>query len=308
MNNRRGRFAPSPTGYMHLGNLWIALLSYVTIKSIKGDWILRIEDIDLQRSKEIYIEGILYDLEWLHMNWDEEPYLQSKRYDIYKEVLKQLFAQDYVYPCYCNRARLQEISSAPHRDDAVHLYDGHCRNVSEKELAIRKYDKEPSYRLKVYDREEQFFDQWQGLQDKTLKSGFDDFVLYRSDHMVAYHLAVVVDDYLMGITDIVRGNDLLDATFQQKVLQDTLGYPIPTYHHAPLLVDSQGYRLSKRQKSITLKELRESGFTPRMVIQELLRKTKLINEEEIYKVQTVQDLVGMKLSKAVLKNNEIIVV
>lgn len=298
---------------MHLGNIWISLLSYYSAKKEGGKFLLRIEDIDLQRSKQVYKEGILYDLEWLGFTWDEGPYYQSDRYDIYRDITNCLEQEEKVYPCYCNRARLQEISSAPHGHEEVHLYDGYCRYMAHGS-ENKEYIKDPSFRIKVYDTELCFVDLWQGKQEKKLRAGLDDFVMVRSDHMIAYNLAVVVDDAQMGVTEVVRGCDLLDVTFQQIWLYEMLGYKVPQYKHAPLLIDKEGYRLSKRQKSITVKELREGGYTAGMVWRELCEKTKLIeewkesaNSTKTMSIQKPQNLLEVPIRQEVLETTMIVV-
>ena len=253
----KGRFAPSPTGHMHVGNLWVAFLSYWSARHQDGEYIVRIEDVDIQRSKPIYAEHILEDLSWLGVTWDEAPTYQSQRLDIYERYLQELRSQNRLYPCYCNRARLQEISSAPHQGEAHHVYDGYCLthtpNISERP---------PSWRFHMEDTKGSFQDLYRGVVDYEIQSCSDDIVLKRWDGMIAYHLAVVIDDYEMGVTEVIRGNDLLPVTGHQIVLGQTLGCPELEYGHVPMLVDAEGYRLSKRQQSITIRDLQNQGSTP----------------------------------------------
>ena len=253
----KGRFAPSPTGHMHVGNLWVAFLSYWSARRQDGEYIIRIEDVDTQRSKPIYAEHILEDLFWLGFTWDEAPTYQSQRLDIYERYLKDLRIQNRLYPCYCNRARLQEISSAPHQGEAHHVYDGYCLtdtpNISERP---------PSWRFHMKDTKGYFHDLYRGKVEYTIQSCSDDIVLKRWDGMIAYHLAVVIDDYEMGVTEVIRGNDLLPVTGHHIVLGQILGSPKLEYGHVPMLVDTEGYRLSKRQQSITIRDLQNQGATP----------------------------------------------
>lgn len=273
----KGRFAPSPTGYIHLGNVWIALLSYISTRNQHGTYVVRMEDIDLQRSKRSYGEALLDDLEWLGFEWDEGPrvggpelsYWQSERLPMYDEVLQQLENTGLIYPCFCNRTRLQSIASAPHRGEVVHHYDGHCRSLDSATVKLKRLEKNPSMRIKVTDSTMDFNDIYQGLQHFVLRQGVDDFVLRRGDGMYAYNLAVVLDDIAMGITEIIRGHDLLETTAQQMYLYRTLHAEPPCYGHAPLLIDTDGHRLSKRQKSITVKELRDMGWTAERILGEL---------------------------------------
>ena len=253
----KGRFAPSPTGHMHVGNLWVAFLSYWSARRQNGEYIVRIEDVDTQRSKRIYADHILEDLSWLGFTWDEEPTYQSQRLDIYERYLQDLRTQNRLYPCYCNRARLQEISSAPHQGEAHHVYDGYCLthtpSISERP---------PSWRFHMKDTKGYFHDLYRGKVEYTIQSCSDDIVLKRWDGMIAYHLAVVIDDYEMGVTEVIRGNDLLPVTGHHIVLGQILGSPKLEYGHVPMLVDTEGYRLSKRQQSITIRDLQNQGATP----------------------------------------------
>ena len=253
----KGRFAPSPTGHMHVGNLWVAFLSYWSARRQNGEYIVRIEDVDTQRSKPIYADHILEDLSWLGFTWDEVPTYQSQRLDIYERYLQELRSQKRLYPCYCNRARLQEISSAPHQGETHHVYDGYCL-THEPPIGERP----PSWRFHMENTRGSFQDIYRGTVDYEIQSCNDDIVLKRWDGMIAYHLAVVIDDYEMGVTEVVRGNDLLPVTGHQIVLAQALGYPTLQYGHASMLVDVEGYRLSKRQQSITIRDLQNQGATP----------------------------------------------
>ena len=279
----KGRFAPSPTGHIHLGNVWVALLAYLSTRSQGGDFLIRMEDIDKQRSKRQLGEALLDDLEWLGFDWDQGPrassdqetYWQSHRYSYYDKILRQWEEEGKIYPCFCNRARIQAIASAPHRGEHRLLYDGHCRNLDSKQRGIMSQDKAPSYRLRLESCQITFNDSWQGAVVTNLVEGADDFVLKRADGMFAYNLAVVLDDLAMGVTEVVRGADLLDATAQQIYLYKLLNQNHPTYCHAPLLVDGQGYRLSKRQASITVADLRTAGYSSRQILGHLVRATGL---------------------------------
>ncbi|MFC2643075.1 MAG: tRNA glutamyl-Q(34) synthetase GluQRS [Veillonella parvula] len=297
----KGRFAPSPTGYIHLGNVWIALLSYISTKQQKGQYVVRMEDIDIQRSKRELGEALLDDLEWLGFEWDEGPrvggpestYWQSERQTYYGDVLEHLASEKLIYPCFCNRTRLHSIASAPHVGEVVHRYDGHCRHLEDKLIKEFIMSKEPSLRLAVNSCDIDFVDRWQGFQHIHLEDELDDYVLRRGDGMYAYNLAVVLDDIAMGITEVIRGDDLLETTGQQIYLYKTLqtsfkskNIQLPSYGHAPLLIDSEGHRLSKRQKSITIRELRENQWSPNRILGELaivggLVETHTLSRREI---------------------------
>lgn len=281
----KGRFAPSPTGRMHLGNVYSALLSWLSVRSQGGAWVLRIEDIDPQRSRPAYAQQIKDDLRWIGLDWDEE-YTQSQRFPLYEQYLRQLQATGLVYPCYCTRADIM-ATQAPHESDGRIVYAGTCRpqelrgikRVEGVEGSIprafdspiprkidssknRKIDastpqRSPSLRLFVPDEAISFTDAHYGPQSVNLATHCGDFVLRRADGAWAYQLAVVVDDALMGITEVVRGRDLLLSAPQQLYLYRLLGFPSPTFCHLPLLCNASGQRLCKRDKSLDLGELRQ---------------------------------------------------
>lgn len=308
----KGRFAPSPTGYIHLGNVWIALLSYISTRQQKGTYVVRMEDIDLQRSKRELGEALLDDLEWLGFEWDEGPriggsestYWQSERQEYYANILECLALEKLIYPCFCNRTRLQSIASAPHVGEVVHRYDGHCRHIDEEEVKTLFAEKYPSLRLSIDSCDIEFTDRWQGVQHIHLEGELDDYVLRRGDGMYAYNLAVVLDDIAMGITEVIRGDDLLDTTGQQIYLYNTLqqclhskNIKVPSYGHAPLLIDSEGHRLSKRQKSITIRELRDNQWSANRIIGELaiaggLVKANTLHNREI----SISELIEIDLN------------
>lgn len=308
----KGRFAPSPTGYIHLGNVWIALLSYISTRQQKGTYVVRMEDIDLQRSKRELGEALLDDLEWLGFEWDEGPriggsestYWQSERQDYYANVLECLALEKLIYPCFCNRARLQSIASAPHVGEVVHRYDGHCRHIDEKKVKTLSAEKDPSLRLSIDSCEIEFTDRWQGVQHIHLEGELDDYVLRRSDGMYAYNLAVVLDDIAMGITEVIRGDDLLDTTGQQIYLYKTLqqclhskNIKVPSYGHAPLLIDSEGHRLSKRQKSITVRELRDNQWSANRIVGELAIAGGLVSANTLHNREiSISELIEIDLN------------
>lgn len=272
----RSRFAPSPTGRMHLGNLWIAFLNWLWTRQRGGKIILRMEDIDRDRCRKEYEEGILEDLSWMGLDFDEGPEgiysygpaVQSRRYDIYDSILSAMEKKGHIYPCYCSRSRIHQVLSAPHEGEARPVYDGHCRNLTPEER--ESMTKNPCWRVRMEESTISFTDLFYGTITRTLKAGADDFVVRRADCLVSYQLAVSIDDGEMGITHVFRGNDLLDSTPGQAWLIQKLGYQVPAYGHLPLLVDTRGIRLSKRQKGITVRELRNRGLRPEDLIGLLL--------------------------------------
>ena len=265
----KGRFAPSPTGIMHLGNVMCALLSWLSAKSKDGTWVLRIEDLDPDRSRRQFADRLMRDLEWLGLTWDEGPYFQSERHERYAAALERLCKMDLVYPCFCTRADIM-ATQAPHESDGRIVYAGTCR--------ARTYNKEDmeraALRLKVPDREIAFTDGHYGPQRVNLSRHCGDFVIRRKDGAWAYQLAVVVDDAEMGITEVVRGSDLLLSSPQQIYLAELLGYPLPSFIHLPLLCNAQGQRLSKRDKSLDMEALR-ANFTAEEIIGRLAFLTGL---------------------------------
>lgn len=263
-NTVKGRFAPSPSGRMHLGNVFTALVSWLSAKSRGGKWLLRIEDLDPQRSKNEYARLIEDDLHWLGLEWDEGgldgigsdgPYLQSLRGDIYSEALDRLKAMRVTYPCRCTRADIM-ATQAPHESDGRIIYQGTCRPAAQPPFDPVAVTKPCATRLFVPDKKIEFTDVVFGRQSVNLTEHCGDFVLRRADGAWAYQLAVVVDDALMGVTEVVRGCDLLLSTAQQLYLYDLLDYTAPRYIHLPLLSNTAGQRLSKRDMSMSMEELR----------------------------------------------------
>ncbi|MBD3918350.1 tRNA glutamyl-Q(34) synthetase GluQRS [Paenibacillus sp. PR3] len=270
----RGRFAPTPSGLMHIGNARTALLSWLQIRSAGGQFILRIEDIDKPRSKPHYAEQALSDLRWLGLDWDEgpdiggsySPYVQSEREEQYEAALQLLLEQDKLYPCFCSRADLQAIASAPHGlSSEGPAYPGLCRHLTPSEREERGAAKQPSLRFAMPDHPISYVDEAAGPQ--TFESGAGgDFVVKRADGIISYQLAVVVDDAAMGITDVLRGYDLLDSTPRQLLLYEALGLTPPRFAHVPLLLGPDGNRLAKRHGAISLASIRESGLPPELIV------------------------------------------
>lgn len=265
MNNRSsvcGRFAPSPTGRMHLGNVFSALLSWLSARAQGGTWLLRIEDIDPQRSRHEYADMLMDDLQWLCLEWDGKPCWQSQRGDIYARYLQQLTDAGLIYPCYCTRADIL-ATQAPHESDGRVVYKGTCRNLPP---GARKGP--AALRMKVPDEGRgivTFTDGHYGTHTVDLTTQCGDFIVRRKDGAWAYQLAVVVDDALMGINEVVRGRDLLLSSPQQIYLAKQLGFTPPRFTHLPLLCNTAGQRLSKRDKSLDMGCLRQR-FTPNQII------------------------------------------
>jgi len=285
----KGRFAPSPTGFLHVGNAWVALLAWLDARRADGAFVLRIEDLDDARSRATYREAILEDLRWLGIDWDEgpdvggpaAPYEQRLRRGLYEQALERLREQRELYPCFCTRSRLLSIASAPHGLFADEpRYDRRCYRLSDAERAELAVGKEPSLRLHVPD------DALVTVDDRLLGSTTarpaegGDFVVRRADGVIAYHLAVVVDDHTMGVTDVIRGADLFPSAFRQAYLAERLGYASPRYAHVPLVIDEEGRRLAKRHGDLSLKSLRELGVRSERLVGMLLWLARQLDRPE----------------------------
>ena len=257
----KGRFAPSPTGRMHLGNIFCALLSWLSAKKKGGQWLLRIEDIDPGRSRQEYADLLMDDLAWLGLEWDGEPVYQSQRSEIYEEYFERLKQQGVTYPCYCTRADIL-ATQAPHESDGRVVYKGTCRHLPPQPGRVG------ATRLMVPNREIAFTDGHYGVQTVNLSQQVGDFIIRRKDGAWAYQLAVVIDDALMGVTEVVRGRDLLLSSPQQMYVADMLGVSSPRFCHLPLLCNREGQRLSKRDQSLDMENLRHR-YTASQIVGEL---------------------------------------
>lgn len=265
----RGRFAPTPSGRMHLGNAFSALMAWLSARAEGGSVVLRIEDLDPRARSRERADLLMSDLEWLGLTWDEGPYYQSERGEVYAEALERLAGLGLTYPCFCSRAELH-AASAPHASDGAYLYRGTCRGLSPDEVAERAATRPPATRLMVPAEDDpsgtiEFRDLAYGDCREVLARDCGDFLVRRSDGVVAYQLAVVVDDALMGVSQVVRGRDLLGSAARQTYLARLLGHPAPVFGHVPLLVAPGGRRLSKRDLDLDLGALRDRGTRPERV-------------------------------------------
>lgn len=281
----RGRFAPSPSGRMHLGNLFAALLAWLDVRSLGGEMVLRMEDLDPDRCRPAYLEQLADDLTWLGLDWDlgwrpgETVYCQSARTANYETAFRRLECQGLVYPCYCSRKELL-AASAPHASDGARVYDGRCRSLSPAQRAVLEAQgRRPAWRVKVPAQEVSFLDGNFGPQRQRLDIDCGDFILRRSDGVYAYQLAVAEDDGRMGITRVVRGWDLLSSTARQIWLLEQLGYQPPAYCHTPLLRAPDGRRLAKRDRDLDMGELRKR-YTPEALVGRLAHLAGLLDRPE----------------------------
>ena len=264
-----GRYAPSPSGRMHLGNLMCCLLAWLSAKSKGGQVLLRIEDLDAVRCPRVYADAIQDDLAWLGLAADgpTPTVYQSERSEISQQYYDILLKKGLIYPCFCSRSQLH-AASAPHRSDGQVVYAGTCRGLSDAEVARRSLTRAPAFRVRVPDEEIAFTDGHLGRYAENLARDCGDFYLRRADGVFAYQLAVVVDDALMGVTEVVRGSDLLSSTPRQLWLYRELGLTAPQFYHLPLLLAPDGRRLSKRDGDQSLENLR-ARYTPQEIIGKL---------------------------------------
>jgi glutamyl-tRNA synthetase len=265
----RGRFAPSPTGELHLGHARTFLVAWLRAKSANGSIVMRMEDLDPPRVVPGAADAIYRDLEWLGLTWDGEPMVQSERGDAYQAALDRLVETGLVYRCTCSRKDIREASSAPHGVPGLGVrYPGTCRN------GPTQPDRPASFRFRLDDPPPAFDDALLGPIDPSPYGG--DFILKRATGEWAYQLAVVVDDAAQGITEVVRGADLVPSTPRQIALIRALGFPEVRYLHVPLVLDAEGERLSKRISSITIAEHQASGQSPEEVVGELAASLRLV--------------------------------
>ena len=248
-----GRFAPTPSGRMHMGNVFAALIAWLSVKSRGGSLVLRMEDLDTQRTSEEYAELLRADLRWLGLDWDLETQPQSGRTQVYDRYFEKLADLGLLYPCYCTRSQLHNVN-APHLSDGTYVYPGTCRNLTDAQRAA--FGRAPAWRVRVPDKIWTVEDLVQGSYRENLATDCGDFVVRRADGVYVYQLAVTVDDGEAGITEVVRGMDLLSSAPRQMYLQSLFGFPHPQYGHVPMLLAPDGRRLSKRDKDMDLDFLR----------------------------------------------------
>ncbi len=262
-----GRFAPSPTGRLHLGNLRTAMAGWLWARSLGGRFLVRMEDLDRRTSSAEHEQGQLDDLAALGMDHDGEVIRQSDRFDAHHEAIDRLAAAGLTYPCFCSRREIALAASAPHGDLPEGAYPGTCRELDSAEQARRSEERPAALRLRAGAVEVRFTDLVAGEQTGVV----DDVVLRRNDGVPSYNLAVVVDDAHQGVTQVLRGDDLLSSTPRQIHLQRLLGLPTPEYAHVPLVLNTDGERLSKRDGAVTLPDLVEAGLDAAEVSRRLLR-------------------------------------
>ncbi len=306
MSGVTGRFAPTPSGRMHLGNVFCSLLSWLSARSQGGKVILRIEDLDPERAPLAYADLLEEDLCWLGLDWDEGgsrggpdgPYFQSRRTEIYLAYFQKLKEMGLFYPCFCSRTELHS-AEAPHRSDGRFLYTGRCRNLTPEEATSRAKTRKPAVRIRVPEEWVAFDDLHYGPQRELLSRDCGDFIVRRADGVFAYQLAAALDDALMGVTEVVRGSDLLSSSPRQIWLQSLWGFSPPRYGHIPLLTAEDGRRLSKRDGDLDLGVLRQRVSGPEPILGLLGWLAGLIDRPEpVTAAQLIPEFSWEKLPKA----------
>ncbi len=298
-NKLVGRFAPTPSGGLHLGNLFSFLIAYLLAKKTDGKVLLRIEDLDQARTKKAYADSIMRDLDAFGFSWDNAPVYQSERTDAYLEALRRLQEQNLTYPCFCSRADLH-AANAPHFGEE-YVYQGTCRDLTSQQIRLKRAVRQPATRVRVNGNLLTFQDEFQGLKSFNLEQCSGDFIIRRSDGVFAYQLAVVVDDAEMGITSVVRGLDLLTSTPRQMYLQEQLEANHPSYAHIPVLVDASGRRLSKRDEDMDVHTLlQDKGVSAELILGRLSHTAGIIDEEgcssldELVRYADLSSLIGKR--------------
>ena len=266
-----GRFAPTPSGRMHLGNVFAALIAWLSVRSRDGEMVLRMEDLDTQRTSADFAAVLRDDLAWLGLDHDRETEPQSRRSETYDKYFEILREKGLIYPCYCTRSQLHSVN-APHLSDGTYVYTGTCRN-----LQVPPKGRIPSWRVVVPDRLWTLDDKVQGHYELNLATQCGDMVMRRADGVYVYQLAVTVDDGEAGVTEVVRGMDLLSSAPRQMYLQELFGFPHPVYGHVPMLLAPDGRRLSKRDRDLDLGELRKR-ITPQQLLGTLAYASGLIDQ------------------------------
>ncbi len=276
----RVRFAPSPTGYLHIGGVRAALFNYLFARHNKGKFILRIEDTDRSRSTEESITAIIEGMKWLGLDWDEGPFRQTERLDIYREYAEKLFSEGKAYYCYCTPEELEQRRKEALAKGAVPKYDGRCRNLKESPA-----DRKPAIRFKT-PKEGQI------IVDDLIKGRvvfdniqLDDLIIMRSDGIPTYNFTVVIDDATMGMTHVIRGDDHLNNTPRQVNIYNAIGYPIPKFGHLPMILGSDKTRLSKRHGATSVMAYKEMGYLPEAMINYLVRLGWSHKDEEIFSLE-----------------------
>ena len=308
MNNIRLRFPPSPTGKIHIGNMRTALFNWLVAKQKDGELVLRIEDTDQARSTKEFEDIIIQEMEWLGLDADEGvsiggdygPYRQTERVDIYQEYADKLLESDHAYKCYCTQEELEEMREKAIANDKMPRYDGSCRNLTEEERqAYEEEGREPVLRFKMPEEEKDIVVNDLIRGDVTFNSSvLDDFIIFKSDGMPTYNFAVVIDDALMKISHVIRGEDHLSNTPKQILIYEALGFELPKFAHLPLILDENKAKLKKRgEDSVYVGEFREQGYLPEALFNFMALlgwstgdEEEILSKEEIIERFAIEDV------------------
>jgi glutamyl-tRNA synthetase len=298
----RGRFAPSPTGALHLGNAWAALLGWLWARKEGGTFALRIEDLDAARCRPELADVLRRDLDWLGLTFDGPVVFQSQRAKLYQAALDGLMAKGRVYPCFCTRAEVARAATAPHgpTEDGP-VYPRTCASLGEAEAIARSRTRTPALRFRASSGAERFIDALHGPVEQDVEAVVGDFVVRRNDGVASYQLAVVVDDAESAVTHVLRGDDLLSSTPRQLQLGRALGLGMPRYAHVPLLVGTDGKRLAKRAGPPTLSELREARLPPERLLGLLAGWAGLSDGQPVGASELVEGFALTRLPRAPLQ-------
>ncbi len=280
------RFAPSPTGYLHVGGARTALFSWLYARHCQGQFVLRIEDTDRERSTQPAIDAIIDSMKWLNLGWDEGPYYQTKRFDRYKEVIDKLLAEGKAYKCYCSKERLEQMREEQMKAGLKPRYDGHCRDDN------KEHDPSEPYVVRFRNPDDGVvsFDDMVKGHVEFKNSELDDFIIQRSDGTPTYNFCVVVDDWDMGITHVIRGDDHVNNTPRQINLYKALGANIPVFCHLAMILGDDGAKLSKRHGAVSVMQYREDGYLPEALINYLVRLGWSHGDQEIF---TLEEMINL---------------
>lgn len=286
MEKVKTRFAPSPTGYLHVGGARTALFSWLYARHCGGTFVLRIEDTDRERSTQPAIDAILESMEWLNLSWDEGPYYQTKRFDRYKEVIDQLIKDGKAYKCYCSKERLEEVRNDQMAKGLKPRYDGHCRDDHSEHSPDEPY----VVRFRNPDSGTVEFDDMVKGKITFQNSELDDFIIQRSDGTPTYNFCVVVDDFDMGITHVIRGDDHVNNTPRQINIYRAMGAKEPVFGHVAMILGDDGNKLSKRHGAVSVMQYREDGYLPEALLNYLVRLGWSHGDQEIFSVPEMIEL------------------
>jgi glutamyl-tRNA synthetase len=276
----RTRFAPSPTGYLHLGGARTALFNWLVARQAGGEFVLRVEDTDRERSTDESVQAILDGMEWLGLDYDEGPFYQTRRYDLYKEISRRLLDEGHAYYCYCSKERLEEMRETARREKRKPRYDGTCRHRTEPVPGVQ-----PVLRFKTPLEGSVIIDDLVKGKIEISNAELDDLIICRSDGNPTYNLTVVADDIDMGITHVIRGDDHINNTPRQIHIMQALGAPLPKFAHLPMILGEDGKRMSKRHGAVSVTQYREEGILPQALLNYLARLGWSHGDDELFSLQ-----------------------